>query len=159
MMNSVEATPADIGSIYTQENAEEKKHIKNIRTKKGVFKQESTNGAKKSNQASSKMYETNGENVETDSEDDDEEQYAISKIMDAVRMLKNETDLRPRITFLDFAGQNMYYAFHQIYISPKSCTILVVDMTKNLHEKVDVTDTDEKCCSQFESWTYKGNIH
>lgn len=103
------------------------------------------------------MLERNEGNVNTDSDAVDNEKYAISKIMDAVKMLKNETDLRPRITFLDFAGQYMYYAFHQIFLSPKSCFILVVDMTKDLYEKVDVSDSDEKCCSLFESWRYIGN--
>lgn len=102
------------------------------------------------------MHERKEANIDSDSEDDDNEEYAISKIMDAVVLLKNETDLHPRITFLDFAGQSMYYAFHQIFLSPKSCSILVVDMTKSLDAKVDVSDTDEKCCSLFESWTYRG---
>lgn len=102
------------------------------------------------------MHERKEANLDSDSEDDDNEKYAISKIMDAVMLLKNETDWHPRITFLDFAGQSMYYAFHLIFLSPKSCSILVVDMTKSLDAKVDVTDTDEKCCSLFESWTYRG---
>lgn len=86
----------------------------------------------------------------------DFEKYAILKIKDAVNVLLNETDLRPRITFLDFAGQSMYYAFHQIFLRPSSCSILVVDMTKSL-DKVDYQDENEKECSQFASWTYKGN--
>lgn len=102
------------------------------------------------------MLERKEGNVNTDSYAVDNEKYAISKIIDAVKMLKNETDLRLRITFLDFAGQYMYYTFHQIFLSPKSCFILVVDMTKDLYEKVDVSDSDEKCCSLFESWRYIG---
>lgn len=82
-----------------------------------------------------------------------DENNAISKIMDAVKQLSNEKDLRPRITFLDFAGQSLYYAFHQIYLSPKTCYILVVDMTKYFNER---PDTDEECASQFTSWTYEG---
>lgn len=83
-----------------------------------------------------------------------DESYAILKIMDAVKQLSKEKGLRPRITFLDFAGQSLYYAFHQIYLSPKTCYILVVDMTKHLKERVP--DTDEQCASQFASWTYEG---
>lgn len=81
-------------------------------------------------------------------------EYNFSKIMDAVKDLSIENHICPRVTFLDFAGQSMYYAFHQIYFSPKTCYILVVDMTKNLDDKV--TKTDEKCCSLFKSWTYEG---
>lgn len=81
------------------------------------------------------------------------EKYAMSKILEALEQL-NENP-RPRITFIDFAGQSMYYAFHQIYLSPKTCYILVVDMTKGYDEKVD---TDETVTSRFVSWTYKGNI-
>lgn len=85
------------------------------------------------------------------------EKYAILKIKDAVNELLNENDLRPRITFLDFAGQSMYYAFHQIFLRPKSCSILVVDMTKSLDDKVDVQDGNEKECSQFALWRYRGH--
>lgn len=85
---------------------------------------------------------------------DDSANYAFSKIMDAVKELSSDNHLYPMITFLDFAGQSTYYAFQQIYFSPKTCYILVVDMTKHPNEKVD--ETDEKCCSLFKSWTYKG---
>lgn len=84
-----------------------------------------------------------------------DENHAISKIMDALKQLSNEKDLRPRITFLDFAGQSLYYAFHQIYLSPKTCYILVLDMTKRFNE-IHVPDTDEECASRFTSWTYEG---
>lgn len=81
-------------------------------------------------------------------------QNSLSKIMDAVKYLSMENHICPRVTFLDFAGQSIYYAFHQIFFSPKTCYILVVDMTKNLDDKVTVTD--DKCCSLFKSWTYEG---
>lgn len=80
--------------------------------------------------------------------------YEFSKIMDAVKELSSDDHLYPRITFLDFAGQSVYYAFQQIYFSPETCYILVVDMTKKPNEEVHATD--EKCCSLFESWIYKG---
>lgn len=82
-----------------------------------------------------------------------DEKYAMSKIMEALEQLNKNP--RPRITFIDFAGQSIYYAFHQIYLSPKTCYILVLDMTKSLDEKVD---SDETVGSRFVSWTYKGNI-
>lgn len=85
---------------------------------------------------------------------DDSATNAFSKIMDFVKELSSYNQMCPRITFLDFAGQSMNYAFQQIYFSPKSCYILVVDMTKNPNEQVH--ETNEKCCSLFESWTYKG---
>lgn len=81
---------------------------------------------------------------------------ALSKIITAVEELSNDDHLCPRITFLDFAGQSMYYAFQQIYFSAKTCYILVVDMTKEHNEQVH--KTGDRCCSLFESWTYKG-IH
>lgn len=79
--------------------------------------------------------------------------------------LSDKKRLPPRVTFLDFAGQRMYYAFHQIYLSPKTFYILVVDMTKQFDDKVDeliskefrLHGKDESGCSRFESWTYKGN--
>lgn len=87
----------------------------------------------------------------------DDERYAILKIMDDIEKLPSENLTRPRITFLDFAGQSLYYAFHQIYLSPKTCYILVVDMTKNPNEEVLESDVDEIDCSRFKSWKYQGN--
>lgn len=80
----------------------------------------------------------------------------MSTILDAVRNLSRGNRRHPRITFLDFGGQSMYYAFHQIYLSPKTFYILVLDMSKSLDEKVHVTE--DTCGGQFESWTYKGML-
>lgn len=79
---------------------------------------------------------------------------AFSKILNAVEELSSDDHLCPRITFLDFAGQSMYYAFQQIYFSEKTCYILVVDMTKKPNEQVH--ETNNRCCSLFDSWRYKG---
>lgn len=91
-----------------------------------------------------------------DKEANENENTAISTLMDAVKEMSNENHIRPHITFLDFAGQKMYYAFHQIYLSPRTFYILVVDMTKGFEEKVEGIDTDERGCSGFDSWLYKG---
>lgn len=101
--------------------------------------------------------EQHGEDIDAIVDQNGFEQYAISKIKDAVNELLNETDLRPQITFLDFAGQSMYYAFHQIFLRPKSCSILVMDMTKGFNDEVGVQDENEKECSLFASWKYSGN--
>lgn len=85
------------------------------------------------------------------------EQEVMSTILDAVRNLSRENRRNPRITFLDFGGQSMYYAFHQIYLSPKTFYILVLDMSKNPDEKVNVAE--DTCGGQFESWTYKGMLN
>lgn len=100
------------------------------------------------------ILEENETNSYTNPFCDDSAKYAFSKIMDAVKELSSDDHLCPRITFLDFAGQSMYYAFQQIYFSAKTCYILVVDMTKKPNEQVH--GTDDRCCSLFESWTYKG---
>lgn len=84
------------------------------------------------------------------------EKEAMLTILDAVMNLSRENRRHPRITFLDFGGQSMYYAFHQIYLSPKTFYILVLDMSKSLDEKVHVTE--DTCGGQFESWTYKGML-
>lgn len=109
------------------------------------------------NQFSPEPNEKHGENIDANVNQNDFEQYAILKIKDTVNELLNETDLRPRISFLDFTGQSIYHAFHQIFLGPKSCHILVVDMTKSLHDKVGVQDENEKEWSQFASWRYRGN--
>lgn len=100
------------------------------------------------------ILEENETNSYTNPFCDDSAKYAFSKIMDAVKELSSDDHLCPRITFLDFAGQSMYYAFQQIYFSAKTCYILVVDMTKKPYEQVH--ETDDRFCSLFESWTYKG---
>lgn len=98
-------------------------------------------------------HKRNSKGFESSCNHNNDEEYAMTKIMDALEHLN--TNPRSRITFIDFAGQSIYYAFHQIYLSPKTCYILVVDMTKGLDEKVN---SDETVGSRFDSWTYKGNI-
>lgn len=84
------------------------------------------------------------------------EKYAImAKIMDAIEQIDKNPG--PRITFIDFAGQSQYYAFHQIYLSPKTVYILIVDMTKS--PDANVPDTDGKAGSRFKSWTYRGTCN
>lgn len=80
----------------------------------------------------------------------------MSEIMDAVKKIPKKNQKHPRITFVDFGGQSMYYPFHQIFLSPKAFYILVVDMTKNPDE--NVFETKYKCGSRFLTWTYKGNL-
>lgn len=50
------------------------------------------------------MFERNEGNVNIDLDVVDNEKYVILKIMDVVKMLKNEIDLCLRIIFLDFVG-------------------------------------------------------
>ncbi|XP_062613007.1 uncharacterized protein LOC134274794 [Saccostrea cucullata] len=58
------------------------------------------------------------------------------------------------VTFLDFAGQCVYYACHQIYLSPRAFYLLVVDMSKDLQEPVDEKVNDQEG-TMFENWTYE----
>ena len=83
----------------------------------------------------------------------------MTNIIDAVQKLFSESNERKTITFLDFAGQSIYYAFHQIYLSRATFSILVVDMRKKPEDQCEATNVsdDDFCCSRFESWTYKGN--
>ena len=77
----------------------------------------------------------------------------MNTIMKAVHyLLKHPRN--SRITFLKFAGESIYYASHQIYLSPKTIYILVVDMSKEPDEIE--TKTPENKLTRFESWTYKG---
>lgn len=92
------------------------------------------------------------QHVETNQDHTGNEKYARAKIMDALEQIDKKP--RPRITFIDFAGQSQYYAFLQIYLSPKTCYILVVDMTKS--PDANVPDPDVEAGSRFVSWTYRG---
>lgn len=99
----------------------------------------------------------NNESIRTDTTLDDDEHYAISKIIDDLIKRPSVKSIPTRITFLDFAGQSLYYAFHQIYLSPKTCYFFVMDMSKSLSEEVSEPDVAELSCSRFKSWKYKGN--
>lgn len=89
--------------------------------------------------------------------------------MDAVKHVPEKSHRRPKITFFDFAGQSMYYAFHQVYLCPKT----VVDMSKNhdykpgdcSEKKTETVEAEEtetnynkKDLSRFASWTLKGKL-
>lgn len=80
----------------------------------------------------------------------------MPEIMNVVKNISKENRKHPRITFVDFGGQSVYYAFHQIFLSPKTFYILVVDMTKSPDENVH--ETEDKCGSRFSTWTYKGYL-
>lgn len=129
---------------YSQNAAEQEKMIQSSPSNTLSNEEEKTQ----------QIMEENRSDIKNNQFIDKSEEFAFSKIMDAVKDLSNEKHLCPRITFLDFAGQSMYYAFHQVYLSAKTCYILVVDMTKRPNEQV--LETDEQCCSLFRSWTYKG---
>ena len=101
--------------------------------------------------------EDHGDNQKHEDHEDTfqvETNIEITSIMDAVHKLSKESNERKTITFLDFAGQDIYYAFHQIYFSPESFFILVVDMRK---DPKHLCENDDMCYSRFNSWTYKGN--
>lgn len=149
-LGQIENIPMDkLNNQANNDNAEDEENL--------IFKPHSQDTTLVQNQIFPEPNEEHAENIDAIVHQNDFEQYAILKIKDAVNELLNETDLRPRITFLDFAGQSMYYAFHQIFLGPKSCSILVVDMTKSLDDKVSDQDENEKECSQFASWRYRGN--
>lgn len=62
-----------------------------------------------------------------------------------------------RISFINFSGQHIYYAFHQTYLSPNAVYILVLDMTKGFDEKEP--NNPHTVLAEFESWTYKGRLN
>ncbi|XP_062612066.1 uncharacterized protein LOC134273859 [Saccostrea cucullata] len=54
----------------------------------------------------------------------------------------------------DFAGQAVYYACHQIYLSPRCFYLLVLDMSKDMDTLVNVEVCEYKR-SIFSTWTYR----
>ncbi|XP_056015153.1 uncharacterized protein LOC125677494 isoform X2 [Ostrea edulis] len=64
------------------------------------------------------------------------------------------------ISMTDFAGQVAYYACHQVYLSRRAFYMLVVDMSKNLTEKVHEHNKDrhDPSGSLFHNWTYDDYI-
>ncbi|XP_048741997.2 ankyrin-1-like isoform X3 [Ostrea edulis] len=112
-------------------------------------RQESTTVDIQDNEAGTGGNVKKNEHVDTKEED---KENVVKEIVDAITHLVKEKPGKPRITFLDFAGQGDYYAFHQIYLSPKTFYILVVDMSKNFDDK---NELDERSGSRFTSWKYK----
>lgn len=98
---------------------------------------------------------------DTDSEDDEDtasvdaniEDFLMTSIINSVHGLSKESSRKKTITFLDFAGHSMYYAFHHLYLSPETLSILVVDMNKEFKMQCKA---DENFCGKFTSWTYEG---
>lgn len=88
---------------------------------------------------------------------EDDGRYATLKFIDDAKKLLSENPIRPRITFLDISCPSMYYAFQHIYFSPKTCYIMVVDMTKGPSDHVLEHAVDEIDCSGSKSWKYQGN--
>ncbi|XP_062585359.1 uncharacterized protein LOC134247029 isoform X2 [Saccostrea cucullata] len=74
----------------------------------------------------------------------------IRKILDAQ---ENEIS----ISMIDFAGQFVYYASHQIYMRSKAFYILVMDMTKDFEEVVSRKE-GEQTGSVFSTWKYKDYV-
>ena len=132
-------------------------------------KEKETKG-EKDNDEENKLNDEDGEDNDKDDRVHDEQKHPdittkveanihMTDIMNAVKKLSRESNERKSITFLDFAGQSIYYAFHQIYLSPETFSILVVDMEKNPKKICEPNKNSdyEICCSRFKSWTYEGN--
>ena len=83
----------------------------------------------------------------------DEKDYQMQTSPDDTSFL-SEKRKNDRISFINFGVKHIYYAFHQIYLSPNAIYILVLDMTKGFDEKEP--NNPHTVLSQFESWTYKG---
>ncbi|XP_062614695.1 uncharacterized protein LOC134276459 [Saccostrea cucullata] len=58
------------------------------------------------------------------------------------------------LSILDFGGQCMYYACHQIYLSKRAFYILVVDMSKDLEDVIDEELCDQKD-TMFSKWSHR----
>ncbi|XP_062592941.1 receptor-type tyrosine-protein phosphatase delta-like [Saccostrea cucullata] len=61
------------------------------------------------------------------------------------------------ISMTDFAGQVAYYACHQVYLSKRAFYLIVIDMSKELKEKVCKHNVDRHNPkgSLFHAWKYK----
>lgn len=97
-------------------------------------------------------------NIEDDVEDTSEivdktsNSINMDTIMEAVHYFSKH-HRNCRVTFMDFSGQSIYYALHQIYLSPKTVYILVLDMSKSFKDK----ECKSARKTRFESWTFKGS--
>lgn len=124
-----------------------------------IFPERDKNDTRKKNSSPlypEKNHRKTNECIRADISLQDDERYAILKITDDYKNLPSENIIRPLITFLDIPGPSLYYAFHQTYSSPKTCYIMVVDMTKSPNDQV-LEHVDEIDCSRTKPWKYQGN--
>ncbi|XP_062596169.1 probable serine/threonine-protein kinase pats1 [Saccostrea cucullata] len=65
------------------------------------------------------------------------------------------------ISMTDFAGQVAYYSCHQVYLSRRAFYLIVIDMSKDLKEKVCKHNVDRHNPkgSLFRAWRYKDYFH
>ncbi|CAH1787638.1 unnamed protein product [Owenia fusiformis] len=50
---------------------------------------------------------------------------------------KNQEEKQLKLSFWDFGGQHVFYTTHQTFLTDRAIYLLVVDLTKDLDEKVD----------------------
>lgn len=87
---------------------------------------------------------------------EDDGRYATLISTDDAKKLPSENPIRPRITFLDISCPSMFNAFQHIYFSPKTCYIMVLDMTKSPSDHVLEHAVDEIDCNRSKSPKYQG---
>ncbi|XP_062582878.1 uncharacterized protein LOC134244637 [Saccostrea cucullata] len=88
-------------------------------------------------------------------------EVAVRKCEPAIHIKENipiddaeKVEEKRLLSILDFGGQCMYYACHQIYLSKRAFYILVVDMSKTLEEVIDEELCDQKD-TMFSKWSHK----
>ncbi|XP_062587468.1 uncharacterized protein LOC134249134, partial [Saccostrea cucullata] len=88
-------------------------------------------------------------------------EVAVRKCEPAIHIKENvpiddteKVEEKRLLSILDFGGQCMYYACHQIYLSKRAFYILVVDMSKTLKEGIDEELCDLKD-TMFSKWSHR----
>ncbi|XP_062572583.1 probable serine/threonine-protein kinase roco5 [Saccostrea cucullata] len=94
-------------------------------------------------------------------EKEGELEVAVRKCEPAIHIKENvpvddaeKIEEKKLLSILDFGGQCMYYACHQIYLSKRAFYILVVDMSKNLEDVIDEELCDQKD-TMFSNWSHR----
>ncbi|XP_062610473.1 probable serine/threonine-protein kinase pats1 [Saccostrea cucullata] len=84
-----------------------------------------------------------------------EDIFEISKENDFLKALTEETDKEGKqlLSVMDFGGQCVYYACHQVYLSRRAFYLQVIDMSKSFSEKVDPALCEQEE-TMFADWTY-----
>ncbi|CAH1787734.1 unnamed protein product [Owenia fusiformis] len=60
----------------------------------------------------------------------------ISKV-ESLAAVKNQEEKQLKLSFWDFGGQHVFYTTHQTFLTDRAIYLLVVDLTKDLDEKVE----------------------
>ncbi|XP_070570312.1 probable serine/threonine-protein kinase pats1 [Ptychodera flava] len=82
----------------------------------------------------------------------------ISEVFDRLKGMRRSEESDVYFSLWDFAGQNIYYITHQVFLSSRVIYILVTDLTKSLDDTLPVDDVHNWKIKEFLTF-WMNSIH